>query len=438
MVAHRHAIPARENYSPNMLRLLYTAAILIAAPLAAFATMARGLRDPAYRDRLSERFGFTRARFDRPPVWVHAVSVGEVQAAAVLIRALRKRYSEHPLLVTTATPTGAQRVAALFAGQATHAYLPYDTPGSVRRFLNRVRPCIAIVMEREIWPNLFGECRRRGIPIVLASARLSASSTRRHQKLRGLFAPALADVVIAAQTDVDAERYRAIGAEPRLVDVIGNIKFDLEAPEQIVSAGAAFRASHAAHRRVWVAGSTHEGEEDVVVDAQEMIRKTHPQALLILAPRHPNRFADVAARLKARDVRFARRSSNEPIDQRCSVFLADTLGELMMFFAAGDVALVGGSLTPIGGHNLLEPAALAKPIVVGPYNFNAQDVADLLLTEGAAVEVNDVRSLAAAVSQLFSDGDRRTEMGAKGARIVASNRGAATRLMRLLEEKISE
>jgi 3-deoxy-D-manno-octulosonic-acid transferase len=417
-----------------MLRLLYTAALALAAPLALGFTALRGLTDPAYRDRLGERFGYTKAAFASRPIWVHAVSVGEIQAAAVLVRALRQRYPQHPLLITTATPTGAQRAAALFGDFATHAYLPYDTGGAVRRFLARVQPRMAIVMEREIWPTLFRECAARSIPLVLASARISAASAERHARLAGLFAPALAtNVTVAAQTEADAERYRAIGANPAAVHVVGNIKFDLETPIEALRSGAALREAQFGHRPVWVAGSTHEGEEHILLDAHDRIRTRRPDALLILAPRHPNRFAQVKARLAERGVSFATRSSGAPIEPTHAVLLGDTLGELTLFYAASDVAFVAGSLAPIGGHNLLEPAALARPIVVGPHNFNAPDIAASMLSVGAAVQAASREEIAEVVATLLGDPARREEMGARGARVVADNRGALERLMQLIE-----
>ncbi|HEX2493497.1 MAG TPA: lipid IV(A) 3-deoxy-D-manno-octulosonic acid transferase [Steroidobacter sp.] len=422
-----------------MVRLFYSAAVRIAAPIALALTALRGVRDPSYRHRLGERFGYTHAAFERPPIWVHAVSVGEVQAAAVLIRALRTRRPEDPLLITTATPTGAQRAAALFGAHARHAYLPYDTPAAVRRFLSRTRPKIAIVMEREIWPNLYRECKRRRIPVVLASARVSAASAERHRRLSRLFAPALAEnVLVAAQTKADAERYRAIGADPAAVQVVGNVKFDLDPAEEVRKAGEALRAAQFPNRPVWVAGSTHAGEEEVLLDAHRRIRSVLPDALLILAPRHPDRFTQVAVQLTARGVCFVTRSSGAPVSTDAEVLLADTLGELVMLYAAGDVAFVGGSLVPIGGHNLLEPAALALPIVVGPHNFNAQDIASMMLQTGAAQEARSAQALAEAVVELFAKPERRQAMGAQGARVIEANRGAVGRLIALIEERIAD
>jgi 3-deoxy-D-manno-octulosonic-acid transferase len=417
-----------------MLRLLYSALLYVVAPLALVATALRGLRDPSYRDRLGERLGFTQVRFAAPSIWIHAVSVGEVQAAAALVRALSSRYPQHPILVTTSTPTGAQRVQALFADSVRHAYLPYDLPGAVRRFLERATPALAIVMEREIWPNLFRACSARRIPILLASARISDRSGRRHLRLAGLFRDALArDVTIGAQTDADAQRFRALGVPDAAVHVTGNIKFDLEVPEDVRRAGAHIRVEFA-HRPVWVAGSTHEREEDIVLDAHERVRAARNDALLLLVPRHPNRFDAVKSWLRSRNVRFVARSSREAVAADTSVLLVDTLGELLSFYSAGNVAFVGGSLVPVGGHNLLEPAALNRPIIVGPHTFNAADIAEDFLARGAAVQVESAAELGAAVLDLLTNTARRDRMIASAHAILHTNRGALARLLSLIEK----
>jgi 3-deoxy-D-manno-octulosonic-acid transferase len=418
-----------------MLRAFYTVILHIAAPFALAATALRGLKDPAYRDRLSERWGRTAVRFDSAPIWIHAVSVGEVQAAVPLVRALKKRHPDRPLLVTTATPTGAQRVAAALEGIARHAYLPYDLPWAVSEFLDRVRPASVVIMEREIWPNLFRELERRGIPVVLASARVSEASAARHLRLAGLFGPALArNVTIAAQTQADAERYLAIGADPARVHITGNVKFDIEVPAETVASAAELRRSTFGDRFVWVAGSTHEKEEDAVLEAHEQLRQQRSDALLVLVPRHPNRFTQVLEWLRARRVPTTQRSSREAVTAYTQVLLVDTLGELTSFYAAGDVAFVGGSLVPIGGHNLLEPAALARPIVVGPHNFNAADIARMLIDAGAALQVDSAGALAAALAALATDVDKRTDMGRAGQQVLQANRGALDRLLRLIED----
>lgn len=419
-----------------MLRSLYTALLYAFAPIALAGTALRGLRDPAYRDRLSERLGFTRvfegAREPRP-LWVHAVSVGEVQAAVPLVRALLKKYPQHPLLITTATPTGAQRVRALFGESVRHAFLPYDLPGAVRRFLNRVQPSLAVVMEREIWPNLFCECQRRGIPILLASARITASSAARHRRFASLFGDALSgNVTVAAQTTQDAERYRSIGA--RRVLVTGNVKFDIEVPRAAIEAGQTLRVAQLGERPVWVAGSTHDGEEQQLLAAHREVTKHRADALLVLVPRHPNRFDAVRGWLKSEQVKFASRSRDEAVTQATSVLLVDTLGELLTFYAAADIAFVGGSLiATVGGHNLLEPAVLERPILTGPHNFNAPDIAQLMFESGGARQVNSAQQLAAALLQLFADPAARADMGAKAHAIVAANRGALNRVMESIE-----
>jgi len=417
-----------------MLRLLYSALLYVVAPLAYMATALRGLRDPSYRDRLSERLGFTQLRFTARPIWIHAVSVGEVQAAAALVRALSSRYPQHPVLVTTATPTGGQRVRALFGDSVRHAYLPYDLPGAVRRFLDRTTPALAIIMEREIWPNLYRACFARKIPILLASARISARSGQRHLRFAGLFRDALAcNVTIAAQTAADAERFRALGIAPTALHVTGNIKFDLEIPEDVRRAGSHIRAEFA-HRPVWIAGSTHEREEDIVLDAHERVRAARNDALLVLVPRHPNRFDAVKAWLRARNVRFVTRSAREAVAADTSVLLVDTLGELLSFYSAANVAFVGGSLVPVGGHNLLEPAALNRPIIVGPHTFNAADIAENFLASGAAVQVESATQLGDAVLDLLTNAARRDQMIARAHGLLQANQGALARLLALIEK----
>ena len=327
-----------------------------------------------------------------------------------------QRYPQHPILVTTATPTGAQRVRALFGDSVRHAYLPYDLPGAVRRFLDRTTPALAIVMEREIWPNLFRACFARRIPILLASARISERSGRRHRRFAGLFRDALAcDVTIAAQTEADAERFRAIGIPPRRCTSPATSSSISRCRRTCARAGAHIRAEFA-HRPVWIAGSTHEREEDIVLDAHERVRAARNDALLVLVPRHPNRFDAVKSWLRARNVRFVTRSTREAVAADTSVLLVDTLGELLSFYAAANVAFVGGSLVPIGGHNLLEPAALNRPIIVGPHTFNAADIAQMFLESGAAVQVESATQLGGAVLDLLTNAARRDEMIAKRAR----------------------
>lgn len=420
------------------MRLLYLTAVYLLAPIVGIAMLLRGFRDHSYWRDFSQRFGFGAAPYAGRCIWVHAVSVGEVQASAALVRALRERHPDTPLVVTTVTPTGAQRARALFDGLAHVRYVPYDLPGSVRRFFDRVRPRVAIILETELWPNLYHECGRRGVPLVLASARISPRSIGRYRRLAALFREALANgIVIAAQSPADAERFRYIGANPQRTHVTGNIKFDFALPASVAQRGAALRAEHAPGRAVWVAGSTHAGEEDLLLEAHRELRAHAAAALLVLVPRHPARFAEVRAWLERSGVRFAARSRGERCEAGTEVYLGDTLGDLLNLYAAGDVAFVGGSLVPIGGHNLLEPAALGLPILSGPYTFNAEDIAQLLVREGAAGIVTTAPALAARVAQLLADPAERARIGTIGRAVVEANRGALSRLLALLDPVIA-
>ena len=427
-----------------MIRRLYTLLIYCAAPFATALVLWRGLRDRSYWQALGERFGWGRRMRSAPSIWLHAVSLGEMSAAAPLALALRSRYPETPLVLTTATPTGRARAKALFGEGVDVRFLPYDTPGAVARFLDLIRPRLAVIMETELWPNLFKECEHRGVPLVLASARLSAKSVSRYRRLgslfRGIFS---ATSLIAAQTPKDAERFVAIGAQSARTRVIGNIKFDMELSEGVADRGRALRASFGA-RPTWIAGSTHAGEEEQVLAAHEELRAGRAggagqaDALLLLVPRHPDRFRAVAELLRGRGLAFTTRSSGIPPDAATPVLLVDSVGELAALYASADVAFVGGSLVPVGGHNLLEPAALGVPVLTGPHHSNSQDVARLLLEQGAALQVAGAQELAAALARLLADPEGRQRIGAIGRHIVESNRGSVARLLALIEPLLQD
>jgi 3-deoxy-D-manno-octulosonic-acid transferase len=294
-------------------------------------------------------------------------------------------------------------------------------------------------METELWPNLLAQCSHRGIPLVLANARISPRSVGRYRRLASLFSGVLSrGIVIAAQSEDDAERFRSIGANAARTHVTGNIKFDFALDPLVCQRGGAWRETHAAGRPVWVAGSTHQGEEELVLDAHATVRRKQDTTLLVLVPRHPNRFAEVAALLEHRGVSWASRSGGKPVLPETEVILGDTMGELMMFYAAADVAFVAGSLVPVGGHNLLEPAAAGVPVVTGPHNFNSGDVYRKLVEAGAVTTIADANELSAAVAGLLADAPHRRELGERGRRVVLENRGALERLLALIDPVLGD
>lgn len=397
----------------------------------------RGLRNRSYFDRLGQRFGIGFPQLQAASIWIHAVSVGEVQAAVPLIRALQRNYPDRQLVVTTVTPTGAARVRALFGLSVVHTYVPFETNGAVKRFFNRVKPAVAIIMETEIWPNLYNECGIRGVPLILASARISPKSVQRYRRLVPLFREALSHgIVIAAQSQADAERFRELGASPNKTFVTGNLKFDIEPLNQVRAEGDQLRKDLFGQRPVWVAASTHEGEECAVLDAHQIIREQVPDAALVIIPRHPERFDDVWREIEASELPAARRTQPFKENKTPSVYLADTMGEVVKFYVAADVCFVGGSLVPIGGHNLLEPAAVGKAAMTGPHWFNAEDIARRLLEADAIEVVEDTNTLANKVLELFADAEARDTLGRNALDVIRKNRGALSALLKLIDPLI--
>lgn len=420
------------------MRAAYAVLTYLLLPFYSAYWLIRAVGNPSYRDRLSQRFGFAYPRMSAGCLWIHAVSVGEVQASVPLVNALLAEFPHRHILITTVTPTGAERVRLLFGDSVAHCYIPFETPTAVNRFFNRVRPIAALVMETEIWPNLYYECGKREVPLILVSARISPKSVKNYRRFMPLFRETLSyGIVIAAQSDIDAERFRSLGAAAERVHVTGNIKFDIELSDGIVEKGERLRRDNFEDRPVWVAASTHDGEEALVLQAHRLIRRRFPNALLVLVPRHPERFNGVRSALHKDGFSLVSRSDHVPSSSETQVFLVDTMGELPLFYAAGNVAFVGGTLVPVGGHNLLEPAALGKPIVTGPHLFNTQDIADKFARNGASIIVHDASELAQAVGDLFADESAARDIGERGRRIVAENRGALEQLMALVRPLIA-
>ena len=420
------------------MRFAYAIFTYLLMPVYAAYWIARGLGNRSYRDRFGQRFGFGFPVMPGGSIWIHAVSVGEVQAAVPLINSLAKTCPARPLLVTTVTPTGAERVQSLFGDSVQHSYIPFETPHAVTRFFNNVQPDIALIMETEIWPNLYHECGQRKIPLVLVSARISPKSVDTYRRFLPLFRETLSyGIIIAAQSESDAERFKRLGAAPERTQVTGNIKFDIEMPNDLLERGDNFRRENFEGRPVWVAASTHEREEEQVLFAHEMVCKQFPNALLVLVPRHPERFAAVRNLLHKQGLNFVARTDGVPCTLDTEVYLGDTMGDMPMFYAAANVAFVGGSLVPIGGHNLLEPAALGRPVVTGPYLFHTQDIADKFEKVGASIAVNNAAQLGAAVADLFADEATASDIGNRGREIVQQNKGALDRLLKLLQPLLS-
>jgi 3-deoxy-D-manno-octulosonic-acid transferase len=411
-----------------LLRAIYTLTMYLLTPVILYRLAWRGIGYRDYWGRWRERFGF----FDDPgledTIWVHAVSVGEMNAAAPLIEALMKRFEGRRFVVTTVTPTGSARVQKLFGERVFHVYLPYDLSASIRRFLDRVKPSLAVVMETEIWPNLYYECRRRGIPIVLANARLSERSLKGYGPVRPLAREAIRSVTfVAAQSQQDADRLVQLGALPARMRVVGNVKFDMRVPGGLDRIGKVLREYWGLARPVWIAASTHEAEEAAVLEAHTRVLRRFPEALLVIAPRHPERFQPVLKLCRGYGLRTLSRSEDTVAHLDTQVFVVDTLGELLNFFAATDVAFIAGSFDRIGGHNVLEPAAVGTPVLVGPHTFNFAEVTENLINDGAALRVANAVELGDTVSRLLGDANARRRMSAAALAAVERERGAVGR-----------
>lgn len=421
------------DWRGRVLRGLYTGLLYLALPLALLRLYWRGRADPGHRRRWTERFGYGPPLLPAGCLWVHAVSVGETRAALPLIRALRARYPTTPLLVTTTTLTGSRQVQEALGDQVQHVYAPYDLPGAVRRFLQRTQPKLAVIMETELWPNLLHRCATIGVPVLVANARLSERSARGYARIHRLTAAMLRDTtLIAAQTEADAERFRALGA-PR-VRMTGNLKYDLTLPDELFEQGQTTRRElFGEKRRVWIAASTHAGEEEPILEAFALIRPRWPELLLLLVPRHPERFDGVADLCRQRGFKLIRRGERRSCPPDTAVFLGDSMGELLLFYAAADLAFVGGSLVATGGHNVLEPALLGLPVLFGPHMFNFTEAGQRLLDAEAAWQVADVADLATAVDRLLANPHLRLAIGQRGRAVVERHRGALAALLDCIE-----
>jgi len=396
--------------------------------------LVRGLRNPAYWQRWGERFGYLGDHIASIQLWIHAVSVGEVRAATPLVNAILRDFPGTRILVTTMTPTGADQLHRSLGSSVEHCYAPYDFPDTVKRFLTRVKPSLAIVLETEIWPNIIEQCHRRHIPIVLTNVRLSARSHRGYRRFRPLIATALGHVArYGVQSGDDARRIIDLGAKPDAVTVTGSIKFEVQLPASLREVAEAERNNWGVQRAVWIVGSSHAGEEEIALSVYDRLKSKHPNLLLVLVPRHPERFDAVERLCRRAGYLVVRRSLHTgPVSGKTDVYLADTMGELALFYAASDVAFVGGSLVPVGGHNVLEVCAAGVPVLFGPHMFNFLEISRLVLECGAGQQVRTGDQLAAALQMYLADGNLRFKDGESGRRVVEENRGALQRTMTIL------
>ncbi|TBW55891.1 3-deoxy-D-manno-octulosonic acid transferase [Marinobacter halodurans] len=418
-----------------MLRFVYSTLFRLILPFVLIRLWWQGRTSPDAVVHWRDRIGLI-PRSDKPVIWVHAVSVGETIAAAPLVRALLERRPDASILMTAMTATGRARANALFGDRIRYAYSPYDTPGSVRRFLRRARPLALVIMETELWPNMIYQTAGAGTPVYLINARLSERSARSYQRFPNASRQLLKQIDwIAAQADGDARRFVETGAHASAVSITGSVKFDVVVTDELRDGAAELRSQLGAGRPVWIAASTHDGEDEQILQAHRQLLAADPQALLVLVPRHPERFDDVAALVRQCNLSLARRSEGGDASGS-QVYLADSMGELMMLYGAADVAFVGGSLIERGGHNPLEPAAWGMPVITGPHVFNFDDIYERLESGAGLVRVGDARELAAAVDRCFSDSAHRNELGKNARAAVDANRGALTRVVDGIVEKL--
>lgn len=415
-------------------RTLYTFALWLLLPYVFFHLLWRGRKQPEYFQHIAERFGFFPERARKPVIWLHTVSVGETRAAASLIRRLSQSYPDHQLLLTHTTPTGRATSEQLYGDKVMRVYLPYDYPFAVRRFLRHFQPCVGILLETEIWFNLIHACKCRQMPLLLLNARLSGKSAGRYGRFPNLVRQGLGELAaIAAQTESDAQRLHALGAEK--ITVMGNLKFDIEPPPAMLDLGKQLRLAFGAGRKIFLAASTREGEEVLLLEALK--RLDLPGLLTVVVPRHPQRFDEIAALIERMGFKYQRRSRGESIQADTRIVLGDSMGEMFAYYAACDVAFIGGSLLPFGAQNLIEACAVGKPVLIGPHTYNFAQATELAIADGAARRVADAAGLVEALRILLDAPDKLQASGAAGLRFVQANQGATERALVQVNEALA-
>lgn len=417
------------------MRYLYSAMCYLSMPVVLSRLLWKSRKNPGYRQRWGERFGFMPADVPKQCLWVHAVSVGETLAAVPLVKGFQQKHPDVPVLITTMTPNGAKQVNASFGNTARHVYLPYDLPSAINRFISTINPKMLIIIETELWPNMLHVCQQKQIPVLLANARLSEKSATNYARFPAIVQPMLKGITeLAVQTSVEAERFKMLGAPSDRIEVTGTVKFDIVISDEIRQRGKQLREKWGVDRPVLIAGSTHAGEDEIILEAFEEIKNKLPNALLLLTPRHPERAQDVAALCKKRGFSLVIHSENPTVTPETDIYLTDVIGQLLTQYGASDVAFVGGSLVPTGGHNVLEPAAFGLPILTGPYMFNFTESEHLLRQAGALWQINNAEELANKVVDLLQNSQARQQAGLAGQQVIEKNRGAVQKHLQIIEK----
>lgn len=422
--------------------VFYSILTAVLTPVVLVRLLLRGIKSPAYLKRWLERFGvFKNPHFSKKSIWIHAVSVGEVNAAIPLIKELMRQYQNHEFVITTITPTGSDRVRQVFGEQVFHVYLPYDLPGAVKRFLKKTQPDLAVIMETEIWPNLFRFCKIRSIPIVVANARLSEISMKGYRWVESLVAKAFNHTTyVAAQTLSDAQRMIALGCNENKIYVIGSLKFDIAIDDEIKQKARQIRANYPPNRLIWIAASTHLEDDIEILNAYEVLKQKYPQLLLVIIPRHPERFQSTtqACRDKGFVTQLKSHTKLNQIKDDVDVFMVDTMGEMLEFYAASDIAFVGGSISDIGGHNVLEAAVFSLPILVGPNTHNFAEIVQLLEDCGGSFTVRHSTDIINRMQELIDNPELRRQMGSRAEALLVKHRGAVALTMQMIDSIMSE
>lgn len=423
----------------SRMRSVYTCIFYLILPFLFVRLYLRGFKNPDFRKRWSERLAIYHQAHEKNVIFFHAVSVGEVESIFTLVKQLLQQQPDVKILITTMTPTGSARVKAVMGDLVQHVYLPYDIPQFVQHFLSHFKPRLAVMLETEIWPNLFVLCKENNIPLLIINARLSQSSYQGYQKLAALAKPALNNVsAIATQTQEDADRFAALINDKNKVQVLGNIKFDMDVSVQFIEEGRLLRADLFPQRFVWIIASTHKDEEDFFLAIYPELKKQIPQLLLMIVPRRMERFNEVKRLCEKNNLKVITRTSNQLCSENTDVYLADTIGELKMLYAAADVAFVGGSMVALGGHNVLEPASIGIPVMFGPYMTNFKAIATGLLNAEAALQCQNSQQLTTAILKLYQQPEYRQELVDNGRKFVQRNQGTIAKIISLLSNFLVE